>query len=115
MRVLIPGHVFDVDELDGCSPHHRIQFVNRVGEKYPGNYSPFPGTNCQELLRVLISRIFYLDNQLPYWTNKVCIFALRVVLNLFEYRAAKRHHRKFRFILAIEKLKVCEFDLHLRY
>lgn len=51
MRVVDPGHVYDLVSLDGGQVH-RLTFVKRLGERYPGNVGfPHAGTNMQEVLR----------------------------------------------------------------
>lgn len=90
--------------------------MKRVGPGYPGNEAPaYGGTNIQEVLRVIIDRTKYLNNQIPCWVNVACILLYRLALNLLEYRAAKRHKRKFRFILKIENCNIIGTDGHLKY
>lgn len=40
MKVVDPGHVFELDTLDGRKPYGGpmlLWFLKRVGEKFPGN------------------------------------------------------------------------------
>lgn len=72
-----------------------LRFMKRVGEGYPGNDGPpYSGTNCQEILRVLIDRVKYLDGQIPCSENAEILGHLRQALLLFEQRAARRHGRE---------------------
>lgn len=52
---------------------------------------PHPGTNCQELIRILIDRTRYLNAQIPHENNKAIMHHLRAALWLFEDRVAERH------------------------
>lgn len=106
MRVIDPGHVFALAFLDGSitspeMPKHGVllsstlTFVKREGAGYPGNAGHHPGTNLQEVLRALISRVKYLEGQESHPNNTIIIFALRHAIWLLEQRAAERHGRSF--------------------
>ncbi len=115
MTVLDKGHMYWVSPIDG-DRGQTIQFVKRLGSTYPGNGAPaYAGTNCQELCRVLIDRLQYLDDQIHCWVNPLCICALRWVINLLEFRAARRHQRRFRWVRAVERLPFDPVDGHIRY
>lgn len=90
MKTLDPGHRYLVDSYDGGKPFE-ITFMKREGKGYPGNVGHHSGTNCQELLRVLIDRIMYLNRQIAHKNNVASLRKLREVLWLFEDRAAERH------------------------
>ena len=62
MRVLDPGHRYALRHLDGDG-ETVLQFVNREGEKYPGNAGACEGTTMQEILRALIDRAAYVNGQ----------------------------------------------------
>lgn len=93
MKILDPGHNYIVNNYDGepGAVAISIPFMKRCGDGYPGNIGSNPGTNCQELLRVLIDRVKYLNNQYEHKNNKAIIRKLRESLWLFEDRAAERH------------------------
>lgn len=92
MRVLDLGHCYEVAGYDGgCS--QKITFMKREGEGYPFNIGSYGGTNCQELIRVLMDRVEYLDKQIPCAENRAILGCLRSALVLFEARAANRHGR----------------------
>lgn len=92
MRVVDPGHEYSLDSYDG-GESVRLVFVKREGEGYPFNAGHHPGTNCQEVIRVLIDRVKYLQKQIPCEENELIINNLRSCLWAFEGRAAKRHGR----------------------
>ncbi len=90
MRVIDPGHHFALDCLDG-EIQQTLQFVKRVGEKYPGNEEPaYPGCTSQEVIRALIARTKYVNNQMPDGLNAIAIRGLRMALRAFETRAADK-------------------------
>jgi len=118
MRILDPGHRYAVNILDGlgntengiCIGKDHVQFVKREGEGYPGNVGHHYGTNCQELVRVLIHRLKYLDSQIPDHNNIHAIKSLRDVLRELETRAAQRHGLSLprdKDLIEIEKLPTC--------
>lgn len=91
MRVVDPGHKYILDELDKDDGGLiYLIFVKRLGEKYPGNTGRARGgTYCQDVLRALIDRCKYLNNQIPCPQTIRIIELLRTALYLFEYRAAE--------------------------
>lgn len=100
MRIIWPGHTYEVEEYDNPYPQpddklQQIRFMHRVGDGYPGNEGiEHSGTNSQELIRVLIDRTKYLHNQIPAAENRGIIENLRTALLLYELRAARRHGRE---------------------
>jgi hypothetical protein len=94
MKELDAGHHYALDLLDcGDNAITSIRFVKRMGQKYPGNTTAYPGTNIQEVLRAVIARIKYLDRQLPCVENKSLLRHLRDCIRLLEERAAESHDR----------------------
>jgi hypothetical protein len=102
MKVIEPGHIYLLTELDGVPGQYRvIQFVNREVTKHPG-------TQTQEVLRatidameVLIDRTNHCDGCLPWVGNDRIIKALseaqrqmRLALLFHEQRAMERKMEK---------------------
>lgn len=89
MKVLDPGHLYALNQLDGlCTAE--LRFVKRLGDKYPGNAEPaYAGTTTQEVLRALIDRQKYVDGQQPNVANKLALSNLRNALRWLEVRAAE--------------------------
>jgi hypothetical protein len=87
---LDPGHRYALDTLDAQIPTVEIlRFVKRTGLKYPGNHDPAcSGTTTQEVIRALIDRQRYVDNQRPDVANEHVVTSLRNALRLLEVRAA---------------------------
>jgi hypothetical protein len=129
VKVIDPGHVYDLDWLDGqpeegilhnakgAGPYviqSRLIFVKRMGETYPGNLNHFPGTTIQEVLRALIDRVRYLDGQIPDIRNKGVVRNLQDAIWLLEQRAAERHGRTLDITaLQIEGRPTCPKCLHV--
>jgi hypothetical protein len=97
MKILDAGHRYELECLDTPNDGvvETLTFVKREGDGYPGNKGHYWGTNIQEVLRALIDRVKYLNNQIPDVINQDIIYHLRMALWLLEVRAANRHHRRF--------------------
>lgn len=114
MKVIDPGHTYEVATYDGDGQVQIITFMKREGEGYPGNVGSYPGTNCQELLRVIIDRLWYLNRQIPHQANTMCIDNLELCIKYLEQRAAKLHEVEFKMEHeAIEYLATCKVCGHI--
>lgn len=90
MIIRDPGHRYQLQHFDGNSPVF-LQFVKRNSppEKYPGNLGrAYCGTTTQEVLRALIDRTKYVDEQKPFVENQAVLKCLRDALFHLELRAA---------------------------
>lgn len=100
MKALVPGHVYEVQNIDGDGTQV-IRFVYRrdsAAELLPEDLRE-EGIQSQELLRVLIDRTLYLHAEQPWQENVKIIHHLRDALRLYEARATRR---------SIEKLSMPE-------
>lgn len=116
MEVIDPGHLYDLATLDGeYGIPERLRFVKREGAGYPGNDGSHPGTTTQEVLRALIERTEYVDNQIHDDANDEVLDCLRDALWHLEERAARRHGRPFDVVSkpGIENLPTCEKCHHI--
>lgn len=121
MRVIDPGHVYALSWLDlyddeSMPSEDLLVFVKREGKKYPGNQGHHPGTTTQEVLRALIDRTKYVNNQIPDKRNKHIIDDLREAMFHLEARAAERHNRflPIHFKIAeIENMETCKQCGHI--
>ena len=89
MQTLIPGHKYLLSNIksdDGDKDINILKFYDVQGE----NRDEIVGTSNQEVLRALIDRVSYLDNELPHSFNKEIIFHLRKALILHEARHLTR-------------------------
>lgn len=83
VRVIEPGHVYQLQHLDGAGAGLLV-FVNReVGTEHEG-------TQTQEVLRALIDRTQHCDGCLRWDGNDKIIHHLRMALALHEARALER-------------------------
>lgn len=84
MKVLYPGHRYELDHLDG--PGKTIlQFVQRAPL-----HEPREGVLNQEVLRAIIDRVKVLDDEVPWRGNDEIIHHLRMAIALHEARAILR-------------------------
>lgn len=119
MEVLDNGHSYllrNLDVSEGFRPEQPLVFVKREGEGYPGNVGSHPGTTTQEVLRALIERAIYVDNQIPDAANIAVIQSFRNAIWFLEERAARRHSREWRVPFGtndIEKLPTCDECGHI--
>lgn len=94
MKVIEPGHIYDLNwldespELKSPTPPNRLTFVNRETGTEHG------GTQTQEVLRALIDRTQHCDNCLRWDGNDKIIYHLRMALALHESRAIERKAEK---------------------
>lgn len=87
MKILEPGHVYQLQHLDGTGAGV-LTFVNRE----PG--AEHEGTQTQEVLRALIDRTQHCDTCLRWDGNDKIIHHLRMALALHESRALERKAEK---------------------
>ena len=116
MRIIDPGHQYELTSFDGGEPQ-KLTFVKRNDppEKYPGNENAYPGTQTQEVLRALIQRSLYVNNQEPCEETQNVIVRLRRCLYDLEKRHARRHGSDFQtFVgLPIEEHPFCQDCGHI--
>jgi hypothetical protein len=101
MRVIDPGHLYALKRLDTRLPglDAYLGFVKRIGPEYPGNEGvPKAGVTSQEVMRALIDRTKYVDNQEKHSANLVVLELLRSCIYVLEKRAAEKHGRLDEFI-----------------
>ena len=88
MKVIDPGHVYQLASFDGGEPQI-LKFVKREGPKYPGNVGSHAGTQMQEVLRALIDRARYMNTQIACHETEIALNAMRTALAALEYRHAR--------------------------
>lgn len=116
MKVLIPGHQFALSQLDGDG-YELLTFVSRMGFKYPGNMISHSGTTTQEVIRALIYRLEYVDNQEPHIENMRAINFLRQTIIELESRAKKVRGEVLEITnlsLDVENIPTCSVCLHIQ-
>lgn len=120
VKVLDPGHAYELDHLDSDQPWRTCEtlcFVKRVGSKFPGNEPPaYAGTTSQEVIRALIDRLKYVDKQIDHTDevhtqghqhNRRALDGLRSALRALEERAAMERG-DFMSVIAIAQTPMIE-------
>ncbi len=116
MKVLDLGHHYHLEVYDKGHDHEDLMFMKRVGERYPGNIQPsHGGTNCQEVLRALIDRLKYLNEQIACSETEICIGHARHMILLLEQRAkrVKGKHLSVPLEMEIECYPTCKTCGHI--
>lgn len=88
MKTIDKGHEYLLEAIDGGEPQ-KLVFVKREGNNYPGNVGSHPGLLTQEVLRVLLDRCVYMNNQGSCAETDIIISSLRTAIMMFEVRAAR--------------------------
>lgn len=110
MRVLEPGHVYELHNVDGKGLQV-IHFVRRRDDEallLPEDQR-HEGVLFQEVVRMLVDRINYLNAEGPCAENVEIMESLRRIIQLGEIRAARRTIEKHPMI---ERMDVCEICQH---
>jgi len=92
VKVVEPGHVYELQHL-GAEGHETLTFCRRNSAAIT-HESEHPGTNVQEVLRVLIDRSVFLNHVLRCMETEDAIQFLRMALECFEARALRRKRQK---------------------
>jgi hypothetical protein len=90
MEVVVPGHYYKLANIKYCGTTS-LQFYK---DPDINGGSVTAGTNCQEVIRALIDRVKFLNNQKHWQGNEEIINHLRQALALFECRAIVRKVEK---------------------
>ena len=116
MKVIDPGHVYELDVLDG-QPGDTVQihFVKRDGAKYPGNIGAHSGPTTQEYIRAILHRTRYVNDQMACAENDIIAAACETILFALENRAARLHNRHLDLpaLAGLEKLPTCPECRHI--
>lgn len=113
MNVIDHGHEYNLLILDGVMPQ-TLKFVKREGVKFPGNIGHHQGTTMQSVIRALIERVRYLNNQIADKRNCAVEARLHECLWLLEDRAAERHGLDFDFrVEDIYEMPMCKHCGHV--
>lgn len=116
--MLEPGHSYLLNVLDDHAALGpvRLEFVKRdhPPEKYPGNVGHHSGTTIQEVMRAVIDRLKYVNDQIPCSETGHAIADARSLIWWLEKRAARVHGRDFDLrIYDIEDQPTCPTCGHI--
>lgn len=104
MKVLREGHRYALDGFENVETSQEIQFIEKVPRAEHPAMSPqgsdptemitlYDGTTNEEVLRVLINRMQYLQNKFACRENALAITKLEEALMWLEKRTADRKIR----------------------
>lgn len=88
MKIIEPGHVYELDTMDGDGKPVILPFVNREAG------CEHEGTQTQEVMRALIDRTKHCDNCRRWGYNDKIIYHMRMIIALHEARALERGAEK---------------------
>ncbi len=92
MKIITPGHKYQLENFENKEGYQTIQFI----EKRPTAADLIQlttvndGTTNEELLKVLIDRLNYLQEKFPCRENAIVITKLEESLMWLNYRTAQR-------------------------
>ena len=97
MKVIIPGHLYELESMEGTNPQ-KIQFIEKaVIDRHPtdasldGKFITInDGTTNEEVLKMLIDRCNYLYKKLPSIETARATYKLEEALMWLEKRTATR-------------------------
>src|SRR5262245_41240179 len=95
MKILTEGHSYQLDNFEKEGKSKTINFIHKVPDKegYTELKTLNNGTTNEEVLRVLINRMEYLQNKFPCRENAIVIDNLKSSLDWLERRTANRMAR----------------------
>lgn len=94
MKIITAGHKYALDQFEGTTPQ-TIQFIEKV-PTHEGSRelrTVNDGTTNEEVLRVLVDRVQYLNGKFPCRENALAITKLEEALLWLEARTKARVQR----------------------
>lgn len=104
MKVINAGHTYELESFEGGRPQ-RLQFIHKIAKDdlvgNPPIWKPVTpalvtvedGTTNEEVLRMLIDRMYWLNAKFPCRENALAITKLEETLMWLEKRTADRQAR----------------------
>ena len=96
MREITKGHYYELANMEGSTPGQLIQFIQKVPALHAdagGMVTEVDGTTNEEVLRMLIHRMNYLQDKFPCRENDIVIEKLEESLMWLEKRTSDRKAR----------------------
>lgn len=90
MKVLTPGHKYELSNFEGTEPTQTLQFIQKEGEPLTTVHD---GTTNEEVLSMLIDRMRFLQNKLPSRETAIAITKCEEALMWLNKRTAERKAR----------------------
>lgn len=93
MKVITPGHLYALNDFSGHSIQNTLQFIQK--EQDPNGptgqlKTVMNGTTNEEVLRVLIDRLQFLNGKFPCRENSVALTHIETALLWLDHRTANR-------------------------
>src|SRR3990167_7752109 len=88
MKVIVSGHEYEVLNADGTRVIGVLQFLQKKKGKLVKD-----GTTTEQVIKILIDRIEFLQEKVPCDENTAAITALQTALTALEERTADRIER----------------------
>lgn len=89
MKVLTPGHLYELDSMEEANPQ-LLQFIQKLKNAAGQFVTVQDGTTNEEVLKVLIDRLRTLGEKLPSRENALAITKAEECLMWLEKRTANR-------------------------
>lgn len=86
MRIITPGHDYEVNDTQG-NPCNTLNFVNKQ------NGQNLDGTTSEEVIDVMIDRLNFLNNLFPCNENGIALHHLTMARKALDDRTADRIRR----------------------
>lgn len=95
MKILTPGHKYELSNFEGTEPTQTLQFIQKsLSGKGGGDLkTDVDGTTNEEVLAVLIDRLRFLGNKLPSRENSIAVTKCEEALMWLNKRTAERKAR----------------------
>lgn len=90
MKILTPGHKYELSNFEGTEPTQTLQFIQKEGEPLTTVHD---GTTNEEVLSMLIDRMRFLQNKLPSRETAIAITKCEEALMWLNKRTAERKAR----------------------
>ena len=91
MEIIVLGHTYELANFEEKEAAGQIlQFIHKTPTAEGELRTLSDGTTNEEVIKVLIDRIGYLDELFPCEENKAALSALSIALQALEERAANR-------------------------
>ena len=85
MKAIEPGHIYELDELENTERKQTVSFVSKFNLE-----TNHDGTTNEEVLKMLIDRMKYLQGKFACRENALATTKLEEALMWMEYRTARR-------------------------
>lgn len=96
MKILTPGHKYQVANFEDRTQGQTIQFIEKTVTTTPGSselVTVHDGTTNEELLSVLINRLEFLKYKLPSRETAIALTHIETALLWLEKRTRDRQNR----------------------